>query len=451
MLARNAFGIGVDGLRKYGSQAAPAHNPTKITSLLGYSFNGGAPVGTAQYTADGPEALWSAITKPDALNIRYHQVVGSECSLRNNTEIQGVRNYSNVLSAVTKQFKATAAALLRDEKPVGIGGDHSMAAGSVRGAVLAVTIKGILQANSQDTDEAEKDPHLVLVNVGPYRKKEIIRGIKNAVAHGDVNTLCKMLDYLVDENMLPIENYQKFRNRFYVPWFDAHYDINTPTQYGSNSEPYVKAAELSSGGFAIINSPSPSGNFHGMPVAALAGSGPIGIAMLGSRYLSTNPANFAYFGVRDGDYNEEVIVGQLGCHNYPMSYIKKSGISAAIDDFEHRSAERCERETGMLPIKYGQVDIDFLDAEHVPLTGTPVGAGSARNTNAGPGLQETSAALRGMLYVRGYVGADISELASCKVVDSTDRTIESGREMLFSLLNVSDETTKLPVRSGISR
>ena len=59
-----------------------------------------------------------------------------------------------------------------------------------------------------------------------------------------------------------------------VVWIDAHLDANTPNT-------------------------SPSGNFHGMPVAAIMGDAPAPLQDVLQHPL--DPARFAYFGIRVGD------------------------------------------------------------------------------------------------------------------------------------------------------
>lgn len=426
-----------NSLRSYGTQEALSHDPAKRVSLLAYSFNGGAPELTAPYTAKGPKALWDSFS-PTLLsenNIAFWQSKFNN-KRNNNLSENGVRNYHNVRNALETQFIATAATILRGEKPIGIGGDHSMAAGSIRGAVLAVTMQGILDAHNPAKLEHEKDVSLQFTSKGSDTEKQILSDIQKAIAQGDVLRLGKILDYVIEEGLLPLENYQRFKNRIYIPWADAHYDINTPVNSTDLQARTTQIAHSKQGIFTEIHSPSPSGNFHGMPVATLAGSGPREMVEFGSKYLSINPANVGFFGVRDGDPNEEIVVQQLGCFNYRMDDIRKIGLPRVIDDFEARIAKRCLHETGQEPIKYGQLDIDFLNAPYVPLTGTPVGDGSERNIAPGPSLQEAVESFRGMMNDQGYVGLDITELASCRKTDPEDRTINAGRELLLSVLNL---------------
>src|SRR6476659_7725399 len=63
-------------------------------------------------------------------------------------------------------------------------------------------------------------------------------------------------------------------------WVDAHGDINTPDT-------------------------APSGNIHGMPVAALLGYGPEKLTRIGGRVPKVDPANVALVGIRSLDEGEK--------------------------------------------------------------------------------------------------------------------------------------------------
>ena len=63
-------------------------------------------------------------------------------------------------------------------------------------------------------------------------------------------------------------------------WVDAHGDINTPDS-------------------------SPSGNIHGMPVAALLGYGPAELTGIGGKFRKVEPGNVALVGIRSLDEGEK--------------------------------------------------------------------------------------------------------------------------------------------------
>src|SRR5215813_12715094 len=76
------------------------------------------------------------------------------------------------------------------------------------------------------------------------------------------------------------EFYRKQNQRIGLIWIDAHSDINTPDS-------------------------SPSGNVHGMPLAAIMGLGPPELANIFNFHPKVHPENCVLVGVRDVDAVEK--------------------------------------------------------------------------------------------------------------------------------------------------
>jgi len=124
-----------------------------------------------------------------------------------------------------------------------------------------------------------------------------------------------------------------------VVWVDAHADINTPDS-------------------------TDSGNIHGMPVAFLAkiaGEVP-GFEWLKDKPLLT-PARIVYIGLRDVDDGEKVLLRDLNIKHYWSSDVARLGITTVMDEIIAYSKD--------LPIHIS-FDIDALDPNYAPATGTPV-------------------------------------------------------------------------------
>jgi arginase len=121
-----------------------------------------------------------------------------------------------------------------------------------------------------------------------------------------------------------------------VLWIDAHGDINTPE-------------------------PSPSGNVHGMPVAALLGLG------LGSRLgwdkRRIKPERLVLFGTRTLDPGERRTIADLGIRMFTMSQIDQMGVTAAIG-----SAIDLLKGPGGIHVS---LDMDAVDPLEAPGVGTP--------------------------------------------------------------------------------
>lgn len=133
------------------------------------------------------------------------------------------------------------------------------------------------------------------------------------------------------------------RKKLGVLWVDAHGDINTP-------------------------STSPSGNIHGMPLAAVLGLGPRDLAHLGGRQRKVDPANVALVGIRSLDDGEKRHLKQTGAHVFTMPDIDRQGI--------HRVMKKAlSRVTDGTDYVHVSLDLDAVDPTIAPGVGTPVKGG----------------------------------------------------------------------------
>ena len=124
-----------------------------------------------------------------------------------------------------------------------------------------------------------------------------------------------------------------------VLWIDAHGDINTPET-------------------------SPSGNVHGMPVAALLGLGEAGLgSRLGWDKRHIRPERLVLFGTRTLDPGERRIIADLGIRMFTMSQIDQMGVTAAV-----RSAIDVVGGPGGIHVS---LDMDAVDPLEAPGVGTP--------------------------------------------------------------------------------
>jgi arginase len=129
-----------------------------------------------------------------------------------------------------------------------------------------------------------------------------------------------------------------------VIWMDAHGDFNTPDT-------------------------TPSGNIHGMPLAALAGFGDARLAHLGGATTrAVDPKNIALLGVRDLDAGERELLRASGATVLAMEQIDREGIYSIIN----RALQVASRDTDGI---YLSLDLDALDPVYVPGVGTPVQGG----------------------------------------------------------------------------
>lgn len=128
-----------------------------------------------------------------------------------------------------------------------------------------------------------------------------------------------------------------------VVWVDAHSDINTPAT-------------------------SPSGNVHGMPLAALLGLGPKPLGAIGGRFRKVNPDNVALVGIRSVDEGERDHLRRLGVHVYTMADIDRLGIHVVME----KAIANVSKDTHYVHVSF---DLDAVDPSLAPGVGTPVKGG----------------------------------------------------------------------------
>jgi arginase len=127
-----------------------------------------------------------------------------------------------------------------------------------------------------------------------------------------------------------------------VLWIDAHGDLNRPET-------------------------SPTGNVHGMVLAAAMGLGGPSFADPGWPVPSVDPSRVALVGVRSLDEGERTLLGELNATVFTMSDIDRHGIEHAL----HESFERIQG-PGFVHVS---LDMDSLDPDVAPGVGTPVRGG----------------------------------------------------------------------------
>jgi arginase len=186
------------------------------------------------------------------------------------------------------------------------------------------------------------------------------------------------------------EYFRRKNEKIGLIWLDAHGDINTP-------------------------STSPSGNVHGMPVAALLGRAGFG-GRLGWTSRSIDPERLVLFGTRTLDPGERHAIRELGVRMFTMSEIDQRGVKACLD-------EAIERLAGLGGIHIS-FDIDAVDPLEAPGVGTPW-----------PG---------GLTYREAHLAmevlADTGQVSSMEVVevnpiaDHENRTGKLAAELILSAL-----------------
>jgi arginase len=186
------------------------------------------------------------------------------------------KKYVTEIAQVCRQLYRTSLATFRDKAvPIVLGGDHSLAAGSVAAA-------------ARWAREAHRQPLGLL-------------------------------------------------------WIDAHGDMNTP-------------------------STSPSGNVHGMPLAALLGAEPFELSHIGGRRAAVRPEHTVLIGIRNLDEREKAIVRASRVHVFTMKDIDRLGMAAVAEQAVTLAG------TGTAGV-HVSFDLDVCDPSIAPGVGTPVKGG----------------------------------------------------------------------------
>lgn len=178
----------------------------------------------------------------------------------------------------------------------------------------------------------------------------------------------------------------KYFENMGVIWIDAHGDINTPET-------------------------SPSGNVHGMPLAAAMGIGHEKLVNLYYEGAKVKPENVFIIGARDLDKGEIELAKELNLNLWTTKKIKSEGVKKVMAEAMDRLKER--------GIKHAHLsfDIDCLDKSLVPGTGTPVPEGLD--------LEEVKYILKTFMQSKLITSMDFVELNTALDKDdiTADRTI----------------------------
>ena len=126
-------------------------------------------------------------------------------------------------------------------------------------------------------------------------------------------------------------------------WFDAHGDANTPET-------------------------TPSGNIHGMSLAVLLGRGDPDLVQLGGRSPKVQARNTVLIGIRDLDPGERETLKSSGVTVYTMRDLDERGMRDVVDEAIRLASDG----TAGVHLSF---DLDVVDPEDAPGTGTPVWGG----------------------------------------------------------------------------
>ncbi len=184
--------------------------------------------------------------------------------------------------------------------------------------------------------------------------------------------------------------FHKQGRRIGLLWLDAHGDMNTP--------------EI-----------SPSGNIHGMPLAALVGQGAPELTELAGFRPILEPRNVALVGIRDLDHREQRLIKQTGVHVFTMRDVDERGMREIMSEALRFATD----DTAGVAVS---LDMDFVDPGEAPGVGTPVRGGVT--------YREAHLAMEMIADSRAMVSLEVVEINP--VIDLHNKTGNLGVELVLS-------------------
>ncbi|WP_173917920.1 arginase [Halobacillus sp. Marseille-Q1614] len=180
-----------------------------------------------------------------------------------------------------------------------------------------------------------------------------------------------------------------------VIWYDAHGDLNTGES-------------------------SPSGNIHGMPLAASLGIGHEKLTNILGYSPKVKPENILIIGARSLDAGEKVLIKEKGIKVYSMHEVDKMGMPAVMKEAINYLKDRTD---GV----HLSLDLDGLDPNEAPGVGTPVLGGLS--------YRESHLAMEMLAESQMITSAEFVEVNP--ILDEKNKTANMAVGLMGSLLGES--------------
>jgi arginase len=248
-------------------------------------------------------------------------------------------------------------------------------------------------------------------NISVKQPEEMSYGEKRAKYLAEIADACKdlavMVEKSLEEGMMPVvlggdhsiaagslsgvaTHFKKKEKKIGLIWLDAHGDINTPES-------------------------SPSGNVHGMPLAAAMGYGATELVELQGFKPKVEPQNISLVGIRDLDSQEKKLAKKSGVHVFTMRDIDERGMREVMSD----ALKYAMDDTDGISVS---LDMDFVDPSDAPGVGTPVRGGVT--------YREAHLAMEMLADTEAMVSLEVVEINP--VIDEHNRTALLGVELVLS-------------------
>jgi arginase len=186
------------------------------------------------------------------------------------------------------------------------------------------------------------------------------------------------------------EFYRRKNQKIGLLWIDAHTDMNTPDS-------------------------SPSGNVHGMPLAAIMGLPPHELGNIYDFSPKVQPENCVLVGIRDVDNFEKENIRKSGVEVFTMRDIDERGMREVMAEALRFTTD----DTAGVSVS---LDMDFVDPTDAPGVGTPVRGGVT--------YREAHLALEMIADSESMVSFELVEINP--VIDEHNTTALLGVELVLS-------------------
>jgi arginase len=187
-------------------------------------------------------------------------------------------------------------------------------------------------------------------------------------------------------------HFHRRKEKLGLVWFDAHADANT--------------AET-----------SPTGNIHGMPLAAALGLGAPSLVNLAGFCPMVDGSRAALVGIRDVDVAERANVKASGIGAFTMRDVDERGMRSVMEE----AIKRATAGTAGIHVSF---DMDGIDPDFAPGVGTPCPGGLS--------YREAHLAMEMLADTGRVLSAELVEVNP--VLDHRNDTAVLGVELLASLL-----------------
>ncbi len=297
---------------------------------------------------------------------------------------KGIRNYAEVVQALTSLTSATARAQweYHAARTLTIGGDHSQGFATVKATLLVQTLRAVLHEEIPIRAKSVSDMLAIMAKLRTLADtgKWLETGI--------------YLDALVAQDMILQRDINNVTGNIILVLVDSHLDFHTPE-----------------------TSPKGSHNFHGMWMMAVCGEKVGDIEKLFGQCITINPKKIYALCIRDAEKNEEKRALKMGIHFKPYEMYDPK--KAKIRPSGHKNGVPLKKALEMIFKKNPRsgiifsFDVDAVDAQYVPGSGTAVGDGTRKNrygnSPPGPSSKDVCQAIQRIMHRKNLLAADLTE------------------------------------------